>query len=240
MHASPLHVSIDPQSLPPVPPRIAINPPTALGAKTFVAFGDSITYGTLSTYDGSFLYDVPSHSYPVRLRLALNQYHAPQSFTVVNEGNPGEWAADGVQRIQRVLTANRPQGLLLLEGINDLASGQSAGATANALARIIDTARLANVTVLVATMPQTYGITAPTGEFRDNAADLVPLLNAEIRRVASGRQNVYLVDINRAFGNDRSLMGGDGLHPTEQGLQLMATTFLTAIEAAFSVRGSFQ
>ena len=30
-------------------------------------------------------------------------------------------------------------------------------------------------------------------------------------------------------------MGGDGLHPTEQGLQLMATTFLTAIEAAFPV-----
>ena len=81
--------------------------------------------------------------------------------------------------------------------------GNSVGATANALARIIDTARLANVTVLIATMSQTYEITTPAGEFRDNGADLVPLLNAEIRRIASGRQNVYLVDLNRAFGNDR-------------------------------------
>ena len=211
-----------------------------MGATRFVSFGDSITYGVLSTFDGAFLYDVPSHSYPVRLRLALNQRHAPQAFSVVNEGNPGEWAVDGVQRIQRVLTEHRPQGLLLLEGINDIGLGNSVGSTANALARIVDTARQNNVTVLIATMPPTFEITTPAGEFRDNGAELVPLLNIEIRRIVSSRQNVYLVDLNRAFGNDRSLVGGDGLHPTEQGLQLIATTFLTAIEAVFPVRGSFQ
>ncbi len=233
-------VSLIPQEPPPVPPRDAVAPPAALGANRFVAFGDSITYGTLSSFDGLFVYDVPAQSYPVRLRLALNTYHAPQTFTVVNAGVPGEGALEGARRIQSVITENHPQGLLLLEGINDLANIQSVATTATQLARIIDVARQNNVTVLVATMPQTYEVTFPNGEFRDNAALLVPQYNAEVQRIASSRLNVYVVDLYRAFGTRRDLIGGDGLHPTEAGYQLMATTFLSSIEAVFPVRGSFQ
>ena len=229
-----------PQEPPPVPPRLTVTPPTALGATRFVAFGDSITYGTLSSFDGYFVYDVPSHSYPERLRLALATYHSPQSFSVVNSGVPGETAQDGARRIQSVITTYRPQAVLLLEGINDLYNGDSVSVTATSLFRIVDTARQNNVTVLVATMPQTYEVTRPDGEHRDNAASLIVPYNAEITRLATGRLNVHLVDLYRAFGTNRSLMGGDGLHPTAQGYELMATKFLQNIEEVFPVRGSFQ
>jgi lysophospholipase L1-like esterase len=224
------------QEPPPVPPRASVTPPGALGATKFLAFGDSITYGTLASPDGHFLFDTPFQAYGLRLELALNQYHAPQRFTVVNAGLPGEWAADGALRIQGQITTHRPQVLLLLEGINDIGGGgQSVTQAAASVGRIINTARLNNVVVLVATMFQTY-----PREGSDNAGPLVPAFNTEIRRLATGRQNVYLVDLYAAFGNTRSLIGGDGLHPTEAGYELMATTFLTAIEQAFPVRGSFQ
>ena len=228
------------QEPPPVPPRLTVTPPAALGATRFLAFGDSITFGYGSSSDGAFVFDHSGHSYPVRLRLALNQYHAPQVFSVVSDGVPGEWALDGARRIQASITTHRPQALLLLEGINDLGSGQSISQAASSVGRIIDVARLNNVTVLVATMPQTYVVTLSTGEVRDNAAELVPGFNTEIRRLATGRQNIYLVDLERAFGTNRALMSGDGLHPSESGYEVIATTFHTAIEAIFPVRGSFQ
>jgi lysophospholipase L1-like esterase len=55
-------------------------------------------------------------------------------------------------------------------------------------------------------------------------------------------QNVHIVDLYSQFGTDRSrgLMGADGLHPTEKGYELMAQTFVQAIETVFQVRGSVQ
>jgi lysophospholipase L1-like esterase len=232
-------VGLIPQTPPPVPPRTHTGPLTAVGATRFVAFGDSITYGTLSSFDGIFLFDVPTHSYPARLHLGLTAYHSPQVFSVANRGVPGEGALEGTFRIQSVLQADRPQVMLLLEGINDLNAGRSVGATIAALDTILDYAKLYNVTVLVATMFQTYEVDGPSGQ-RTNAASQVPAFNNGVRQLATGRQNVFLVDIHAAFGSNRSLVGGDGLHPTQEGYEVMASTFLAAIEAALPVRGSFQ
>ncbi len=234
-------IGVIPQTPPPVPPRAQTGPLTAVGATRFVAFGDSITYGTLSSFDGGALFDVPTHSYPVRLGLGLDFYHAPQQFSIINRGVPAEAVADGgVRRIASVLASDRPQALLLLEGINDLNGGRSVSATVAALDTVLDHARLYNVTVLIATMFQTYVSEAPDGRIRTNAADLVPSFNAAIRQMAAGRQNVFLVDIEPAFRGRRHLVGGDGLHPSEEGYEVMASTFMAAIEAAFPVRGSFQ
>ena len=43
-----------------------------------------------------------------------------------------------------------------------------------------------------------------------------------------------------SFGSNRSLIGGDGLHPTPAGYQLMAQRFHLAISNIFPVRGSLQ
>ena len=225
----------------PVPAGIVFSTPTALGATRFVAFGDSITSGIQSTYDGRMLYDGLPGAYPERLELGLNYYHAPQRFTVINRGLGAEAVSiGGVNRIRATLDIDRPQALLLLEGINDLGGGISIPNTVAALQRVIDISLQKNIPVLIATMFQTYETTNPnTGVERDNAAGLVPEFNRQIRQIAA-RQNVTLVDIEAAFGGNRSLLGGDGLHPTPEGYDRMAGEFLRAIQRAFPVRGSFQ
>ena len=226
----------------PVPAGIVAPTTTALGASKFMAFGDSITWGTLSSYDGRMLYDGSPSSYAVRLQLALNTYHAPQRFTVINRGVPSEAVTtDGVNRIASTLAIDQPQALLLLEGINDLAGGVPISQIVAALQRVIDASLQRNIPVLIATMFQTYETTNPeNGHERDNAAGLVPEFNARIRQLAASRQNVTLVDLEVVFGSNRALLGGDGLHPTEAGYDRMASAFLTAIERAFPIRGSFQ
>lgn len=234
-------VGVISQGPPPVPPRISSGPISAIGATKFVAFGDSITYGTTSSFDGAFLFDTASQSYPVRLQLGLNAHHPPQTFDVRNRGIPGETAGTGSQRIQSVLAADRPQGLLLLEGINDLSGGSSVAETVGRLQTILEIARLHNVTVIIATMFQTYEIADPDdGHIRPNAATLVPAFNQALVQMAQGRQNVYIVDIHHAFGTNRSYVGGDGLHPTEAGYERMAQWFEARIEQVFPVRGAFQ
>jgi lysophospholipase L1-like esterase len=89
-------------------------------------------------------------------------------------------------------------------------------------------------------MPQTYASVYPSGVERPQAADLIVPFNNELRRLTAGMQNVHVVDLYTAFGTNRSLMGADGLHPTEAGYELMAQTFVQAIEKVFQVRGSLQ
>ena len=60
-----------------------------------------------------------------------------------------------------------------------------------------------------------------------------------VRQLASGRINVHLVDLEPVMGT-RSLVGADGVHLEDSGFEVMASTFMAAIEAAFPVRGSFQ
>jgi lysophospholipase L1-like esterase len=246
-----------PEGPPPVP-DLSDGPPgvQAIGVTRFLAFGDSITAGTLSSFDGSFLYDAPSHSYTERLRLGLNQFfpgqpgQSPRTYTVINAGVPGENAANipglppgGESRIQREITNHRPQAVLLLEGINDMGgAGRSALDTARAVERIVNTIRANNLPVLVATMMQTRESCNPnTGVCRDNARDKIPEFNAHLRdRLENKYPNVHVVDLYAAFGDNPALMGGDGLHPSEAGYQVMAEAFGLKIAEVFPVLGSFQ
>jgi lysophospholipase L1-like esterase len=231
----------------PVPPALVPDAADVLGATRFVAFGDSITYGVISNFDGSILYDVSSASYPVRLQLGLTTYHPRQGslFGVLNRGVPGEPVVSvpgfpgGSVRIDSVLAIDRPQVLLLLEGINDLGGGTSVDAVASGLQRILDRSVAAGAPVLIATMYQTFPVINGQGQERSNGADLVPALNQRIRQLAN-RQNVYLVDLYAAFGTGSGLVGPDGLHPTQQGFEVMASVFLAEIQRRFPVRGSFQ
>jgi lysophospholipase L1-like esterase len=234
------------QEPPPVPPRLdPLPPPAALGGTKFVAFGDSITCGTFSSFDVGFAFllaDCPNHSYPARLLLSLRQVFPLQApaFSVVNGGIPGESAVQGRNRIASVLEKYEPNGLLLLEGINDMNFGASPTATAAAVVSIVDVARTYNVTVLLGLMPQTYESVYPNGQERSQSADLIVPFNNELRRLTAGMQNVHIVDLYSAFGTNRSLMGADGLHPTEAGYEVMAAKFVQAIESVFRVRGSLQ
>jgi lysophospholipase L1-like esterase len=232
-------VSQEPAALPPsLVPNI---PAQSLGATSFVAFGDSITWGTLSSFDGTFLYADEAGSYPRRLKAMLDTYNQPQVFTVTNEGLPGEGAFQAEPRLRKALAERRPQALLLLEGINDMAgAGMSATRAASSVAQLVQIARLFNITVLVSTMPQTYYSVAPDGRVRENANTQVVPFNTELRRLVTGLQNVYIVDMYASFGANRSLMGNDGLHPSPAGYDRMAQEFHAAIVRALPVRGTLQ
>ncbi len=222
----------------------------ALGATNFLAFGDSITWGTLSSFDGGFLFDpCGGCSYPSQLDGLLEANFGSQDFTVNNFGQPGEWAAQAVSsgRFQQAVAAQRPRGLLLLEGINDLNNGRSVADTVGSLQQMVDIARLYNATVLLSTMFQTCRSVQPgTGQVRENSANQIVAFNNALTAMAAGRQNVYVVDLFGAFGNNCgpdggvNRLGADGLHPTTTGYQVMATTFGLAIRDRFPVRGSFQ
>ena len=186
----------------------------------FVAFGDSITEGKLATGEP------PMTPYPTGLRQMLAARYATQEFTVVNAGLGAETTGGGVGRLPSVLNANNPQVLLLFEGVNDLAGGNASaiGPMISSLGNMIGQARGRGVVPMLATLlPEIFG-----GQ-RAGAAALIVPANDQIR-VLAGAQGVALVDLYNVFrGSESTLIGQDGLHPTEAGYQAIAQTFFTEI-----------
>jgi lysophospholipase L1-like esterase len=229
------------QGVAPTPPRLTIAPARAVGVTRFIAFGDSITFGVQSSFDTRFLFAAANGGYAERLQTGLNVYHTPQQFVVFNEGVPGEWATDPrtLPRLREAIINRQAQAVLLLEGINDLSSGVGVTRTVAGLGQLVGAATSLGVPVVIATMFQTYESTRPDGVVRTNAAGEVPAFNAPIRQLAVGRLNVHLVDLEPVM-RSRAYVGNDGLHPTDAGYEVMASTVLAAIESAFPVRGSFQ
>lgn len=234
----------------PEAPGDSLGPVNAVGATHFVAFGDSITSGVTSSFDGSFLFDPgPTNSYPYQLAGLLEANFTAQNFDIDNYGQAGEWAAQALSsnRFVQMLAAQRPPGLLLLEGINDLNNDRPVSEVVGSLQQMVELARLYNATVLLGNMFQTCRSVNPvTGQVRPNSADKIAAFNNALAAMAAGRQNVYVVDVYGAFGNNCgtnggvNLLGADGLHPTASGYVVMATTFGLAIRDRFPVRGSFQ
>ena len=187
--------------------------PPRLSATNFMAFGDSITAG--NAFD----------TYPARLQGKFRQRYQTQSTVVINEGKDGERAAPaGEIRLPAALTTHRPQGLLLIEGSNDLSAGTAAGNRAlDALINMVRLAKGRGVLVFLATIPPQR-----TGGARDAAARLVPAFNDGVRGIAQ-REGVTLVDLYAAMVGDPSLIGPDDLHPTDRGHEVMAQLFFDVI-----------
>ncbi len=225
-----------------------------ISATRFVAFGDSMTEGfvqvcrttTLTGLDAiledmAFLSRVselrpPGYSavsYPVKLQSSLSARYAAQSITIINEGNGGETAALGALDLPRVLNADTPQALLLLEGVNDIHAGTPTQASAiptviSSLRTMVQEGKRRGMTVFLGTLlPQRKG--ACRGyDWDDNIEDVVAA-NTQIRSLASA-EGVPLVDMYQAFsGQVDTLLGADGLHPSEAGYQKMADLFYAAI-----------
>ncbi len=245
-----------PQVGAPVPTPDSLGTIIPLGATRFLAFGDSITCGASGAFptmdiafdDPNCTLQAGSPQYPQMARTLLQNASPSQTFVVDNQGRPGEEAALAFSRFSSLMVAQRPQGVLLLEGINDLNAGRSVGASVDALARLLDLAALYNSTVLIGTMFQTcYSDNPFTGRVRTNSNDKIVPFNNALRVMVAGRQNVYVVDLYASFGGGNCLpdrgtnyVGEDGLHPSPSGYSRIASTFAAAIRDRFAVRGSFQ
>lgn len=210
--------------------------PTLKGTK-FLAFGDSMTSGEILNAFRSTIVDA-TRAYPALLQTALTARYTAQSVSVVNDGASGETLfKDGErydltkQRFNLSLVVNRPDVLMLLEGVNDLNNGDIPNADiASVLGTMVDEAYAAGVKqVYLATLPPQI-----PGKLRSPNAARVPDLNTRIILTAVAKRATP-VDLYGAMNSDLANMinGDDGLHPLPAGYAMMAQTFLTAIKGNF-------
>lgn len=220
--------------------------PPPLGRTIFLAFGDSMTAGEITTPVGTGLgadgfpnfrqVVVPAESYPTRLLTLMRTRYFTQAsqFVVTNAGLPREWAVDGARRLPGVLASTNPQVLLLLAGANDIEALRTPAAVTdglNGLLTMVRTARQRGIAVFVGTLPPVR----PGGRLSLPTA-LVQTFNDGVRARAAS-EGAVLVDLHAAMAaNVTTLIGLDGLHPTEAGYQRMAETFFTAIRTTYEGR----
>ncbi|MEP7307131.1 MAG: GDSL-type esterase/lipase family protein [Acidobacteriota bacterium] len=205
-------------------------PPPRLSATVFVCFGDSMTEG--SNVNRPTFIPSPPNSYPADVLTLLAGRYTTQRLTVLDEGVSGEKVSEGRFRLPRVLTSDRPDALLLLEGVNDLnENGVDGIARAiSGLQAMIRNARDNGVVVFLATIPPQR-----PGGFRAYTPTLVEPLNDRIRALAPA-EGAVLVDVYHDFNGDVvGLLQDDGLHPNAAGYLRMAQSFFAAIRTTMEV-----
>ena len=208
-----------------VPPRV--------NATTFVCFGDSMTEGLNPLVLPRFIPNPPG-SYPADLQALLSGRYTAQTVAVLDEGIGGEGVAAGLQRLPSVLSSDRPDLVLLLEGVNDLNGGgtKATPAVVSGLRSMVRLAHDRGVTVFLATLPPERA-----GASRAFAPEAIEPTNVQIRAMAS-TEGVFLVDLYRDFNGEVDvLLGADGLHPNAAGYRRMAESFFAAIRATLEEPG---
>jgi acyl-CoA thioesterase I len=189
-------------------------------AKTrFVAFGDSITQGAVSLAPLIML--GPPDTYPLKLEQMLLEQYPSQPIVVVNEGIGGEDTRGGARRLPQVLAADKPEVLLLLEGINNL--GASTATQVNALRTMITEAQNRGVEVLIATvMP----VLPRWRQYQPGTTlSKIEALNTQIFALAAQYNLGLPIDLFAMFDANPQLIGSDGLHPTIEGQTRIAEAF---------------
>ncbi len=230
---SPTPPPVDPPPVEPPPPP---PPPPVLGITRILAFGDSMTYGTTqAVYSPTLLTAGLPVSYPYKLEALLAATYTSQAIVTLNAGKPGEYATNPAtrSRFDDTLTEAQPEVVLLMEGANDLnniPAGSSINAkitaTADALEDMVrEAVERRHLKVMLATLPPQR----PGGR-NAGAAGFLDSYNDALRRI-SVKRGATLVDVNAQF--PLSLIGQDGLHPTDAGYDKLAEIFRDAIVSAY-------
>lgn len=196
-----------------------------LTVTNFVAFGDSITSGTVSLAAAMPTLAGIAVSYPAQLQDMLRERYPEQDLTIVNAGRGGEDAGEGRVRLPGVLDVFGPEVLLLLEGINRL---ELIGVekVASDLEAMVTSGVSRGATVLLATLTPVGDVKAAD---RPGVQEAVEDLNERIRQIAQDYSLGPVVDLFAVFEQAPSLIGRDGLHPTADGYRVMADEFMKAI-----------
>jgi lysophospholipase L1-like esterase len=224
-----------------------------------VAFGDSITWGEDGNppvvcgpnTNGSAIapqfvrpYNrvTSPGPYPAVLQTSLKTRYVNQSSQIVvdNVGKPGEATyGDGIitavtrfrTEISSLSTLGTPyQGVLLMEGTNDIFYGNDDSKIAQAVANLgvmIDDAKSRGLRVLLATIPPMV----PGGVRACGNHEVAPL-NDGIRALAA-QKSVALVDVYMGLGpSSQQYISSDGVHPNQAGYVKIASIFFDVMTAA--------
>jgi len=215
-----------------------------LSRTRFLAFGDSMTSGEVSVPVGvvsangilnpsnTRMVIVTAASYPTQLLAMAQSRYPPQAplVTMANAGKPGEYSFQAGPRFADTIAEVKPEVVLLLHGVNDLPFLNSDLPASSLLDMTIQAKRAGAMVFLATLMPFKAG-----GRNSPNAA-LVDELNGKIKAIAAS-QGVVLVNLFDALLPEaNTVIGVDGLHPTEVGYKRMADVFFTSIQVNLEVK----
>jgi lysophospholipase L1-like esterase len=210
-----------------------------LSRTRFLAFGDSFTAGEVTSPISSSsagihrLVVLPAASYPAVLQSQLQSTYQAQasSIRVINSGEPGERILDGLLRFPNALDGSGAEVVLLMEGANGL-PGIGPDISADVMRAMVQRAKNARARVFVGSMiPQVAGrprATTPTFELLN--------YNKTLQQMSTEEGATFVELYNAMLADAASLIGTDGLHPTEAGYRKIADLFLAAIRREFEER----
>lgn len=218
--------------------RVTVAVTPKLKGTKIVAFGDSITWGEVSpAVQSSIQFYDAVNNYPSVMRDLLAARYKAQEITVVNEGIAGEkvlfphesTGITGEARIERVAVDQKPDVLIVLEGVNGLGNTTDAELISAGLRRGVRRAVQQGVPlVLISTI-----LPGVEGRFKAPNPAAVKELNDGIRGWAS-LERAILVDNFSVFDPSKaSLIGEDGLHPNLAGYKRLAEVFFDVIKNHF-------
>jgi lysophospholipase L1-like esterase len=171
----------------------------------YVALGDSYTIGTSVT---------EAERFPNQLVAKV-----PQLDLVANLGVNGFTSRDVIAIELPELAALEPDVVTLLIGVNDVVQGVPLSTSRDNLERILPelVQRVGADHIVVVTIPD-YTVTPQGGAFgdREQQSGAIRASNALMTQLATGFgiTVVDISDISIEAGTDRSLVAGDGLHPS--------------------------
>jgi lysophospholipase L1-like esterase len=171
----------------------------------YVALGDSYTIGTSVT---------EAERFPNQLVAKV-----PQLDLVANLGVNGFTSRDVIAIELPELAALEPDVVTLLIGVNDVVQGVPLSTSRDNLERILPelVQRVGADHIVVVTIPD-YTVTPQGGAFgdREQQSGAIRASNALLTQLATGFgiTVVDISDISIEAGTDRSLVAGDGLHPS--------------------------
>jgi lysophospholipase L1-like esterase len=206
--------------------------PARLSRTRFLAFGDSFTAGEVTTPVASAvtlthkLIVVPAASYPSVLQGQLQSAYPSQaaSIAVINNGQPSERILEGLLRFPDVFAASRADAVLLMEGVNGLP--QVGPDISTGVMRImVQEAKNGRARVFVGSM-----IPQVSARPRGNTPVSELLAYNNVMQAMCTQEGAIYVDLyNAMLAEAATLIGSDGLHPTEAGYRRIADLFFAAI-----------
>ncbi len=201
--------------------------PARDGAKrTILCFGDSLTFGTTSRAAPGFATLSMIEGYVPKLQHLLEDELDGQ-LNMVNSSRGGGDTNEGLARLPNDLRIHNPDLVLLWLGVVDINTNDKARFTQlrENLVAMMRMIQREGAAVVIGTYPPMD----PEG-FRALAPENVERLNTIIRQEANA-ERVPIAGHEIAFRNDpASFLGSDGLHPNDNGYQLIAETWFEVVK----------
>jgi len=194
-----------------------------------VALGDSTTAGTPG-------FRSPVEAPPDGAGNVESQYsywlmNAHAEWTVLNRGVNGERTDQIRARFTRHVLQAKPDGVVIIAGVNDIYQGRAADVVERELEAMYDAALAAGIAVVAGTI-------LPYDSAGDDENARMRTVNEWIRHYAETHAGTIFCDTRAAVSApgqaDRLVSSPDGLHPSPDGYKRMADALEPAIRAALA------